>query len=1367
MLDDYYAILGVSRTATPEEILQAYRQLVVKCHPDLQPNNAQAARLFRTLQRAFEVLQDPARRSQYDLQWLAAGESPAAPSETSLADNGHLDAEASDVEGSSSMSDKSRRTRDGKPRRSSRRYHSARSATDRNYNDDPRPGQKRRSRTRRVTPDASSADNPLSEFPLGPQKGKLWFALGVLCLVFLAGPAWLGYRWIATSGGLQRAQQLEAQGKYREAAEAAQGFVRFRPRHQAGVKALALNAERSADNIDRRAEAGTLLQNALVLAPDDPDLIRAFARNLLAGESPSRFAIAELHAGRLLELNDQDPDAWRIKAQAVDGQIDVHDDLTVRRAMDVHQTALIYNPSDVELTSRFAAICRLESVDDPTKKAAALGNKAMDALVQRNPRLPAALLARYRYRVAHGLPFADADLDMTLAVEPSLEARYLSGLRQLDRGEPARAVETLQSVVKEPSLGANAWRALALAQRLAGEPELALSTLQQGREAEAGQSAAAALISGSCHLALGKIDTARRDLAEAERLMLTETAKVEESQAADFKDATACLSAGIDLAKCDYEAAAPKLQRTLVRAFGQRRGGLASRRLTLCVAPDAGTIARLLARCFLDMGRPLEAIAIYSNLRLVDTTQPFTYLDPARIWLRLGRYELADELLTRAQEIPQLSDVDLLNLAWAQLALAQTLPAEHRQWQAIANTLARIQESGPLAANIAVLQASVHAAQGEPARSEELLAALAKTNPTSPQAARAIVELRLSQGRYAEVRQLLETMAAGIAKDELNFELLAAEGKLDEAYRWAQTQAADSSPEARLGWLRRMLAVALSRQDVAGAWTCVEESFVTARQAYVVRDAMCELPAWAYSEGPFNRCEAALRRLEGDGGASWRFMRGMKLLATASSPDDPAAQEAAKLEAGITQSRRTWTRKSLLRARLARLAGDDIQEIAWLRESLRLDETNLLSQRELYAALLRQCRAFEARELLDRLARVIQRQRSAAVSTTGSEPTSWSDAAALASARLDYKRRPEDPAARTWLAHLLLCCHKPQEAEPLLAGEPSAAESNAADAAAQLTLALAPDQSARLSSLIERLHSETSLAPRDRRFLLAQALMLAPDAAHADKVMVKLWVNQPARAGVAYLVAKHFAGRDVAISQEAIQATLSGAKGKKDGRALLAAALASVGQRLEWAPAWSVVFHTPRETVAAPEQFSERLVDLLLQGGANELDQALRLLRDRSQAGLSLTSDQQALHASLLGLRSETIEAEAIWSQLISERADDPFVLASYIDALLDHQRTDDAKHWLDRLESISPPTLSLLELKTRWLKQSKADARTIYASVFPGLRQVAEAAHPGKARVFACQRLANLVQLTGSPALAERWEAIATTINAPQQPTQ
>jgi curved DNA-binding protein len=66
MAEDYYKIMGVSRSASAEEIQKSYRKLAAKYHPDMNPDDDQAKRRFQELQKAYEVLGDPEKRKMYD-----------------------------------------------------------------------------------------------------------------------------------------------------------------------------------------------------------------------------------------------------------------------------------------------------------------------------------------------------------------------------------------------------------------------------------------------------------------------------------------------------------------------------------------------------------------------------------------------------------------------------------------------------------------------------------------------------------------------------------------------------------------------------------------------------------------------------------------------------------------------------------------------------------------------------------------------------------------------------------------------------------------------------------------------------------------------------------------------------------------------------------------------------------------------------------------------------------------------------------------------------------------------------------------------------------------------------------------------------
>src|SRR3990172_4059848 len=75
MAANLYDTLGVPRSASDKQIKQAYRRLARKHHPDVNPGDKGAEERFKQINRAYEVLSDPQKRSKYDRygeQWEQA-----------------------------------------------------------------------------------------------------------------------------------------------------------------------------------------------------------------------------------------------------------------------------------------------------------------------------------------------------------------------------------------------------------------------------------------------------------------------------------------------------------------------------------------------------------------------------------------------------------------------------------------------------------------------------------------------------------------------------------------------------------------------------------------------------------------------------------------------------------------------------------------------------------------------------------------------------------------------------------------------------------------------------------------------------------------------------------------------------------------------------------------------------------------------------------------------------------------------------------------------------------------------------------------------------------------------------------------------
>ena len=63
---DYYEVLGVSRSASKQELKKAFKKLAMKYHPDRNPNDQAAADKFKEAAEAYEILSDAEKKAAYD-----------------------------------------------------------------------------------------------------------------------------------------------------------------------------------------------------------------------------------------------------------------------------------------------------------------------------------------------------------------------------------------------------------------------------------------------------------------------------------------------------------------------------------------------------------------------------------------------------------------------------------------------------------------------------------------------------------------------------------------------------------------------------------------------------------------------------------------------------------------------------------------------------------------------------------------------------------------------------------------------------------------------------------------------------------------------------------------------------------------------------------------------------------------------------------------------------------------------------------------------------------------------------------------------------------------------------------------------------
>src|SRR5450432_2942418 len=79
MSQDFYELLGVSRTASADDIKKSFRKLAMQHHPDRNPGDKESERKFKEVNHAYDILKDADKRAAYDRYGAAAFEGGAGP----------------------------------------------------------------------------------------------------------------------------------------------------------------------------------------------------------------------------------------------------------------------------------------------------------------------------------------------------------------------------------------------------------------------------------------------------------------------------------------------------------------------------------------------------------------------------------------------------------------------------------------------------------------------------------------------------------------------------------------------------------------------------------------------------------------------------------------------------------------------------------------------------------------------------------------------------------------------------------------------------------------------------------------------------------------------------------------------------------------------------------------------------------------------------------------------------------------------------------------------------------------------------------------------------------------------------------------
>jgi len=1175
---------------------------------------------------------------------------------------------------------------------------------------------------------------------------NLRFALALaLAIVLLGGSIHLVHaaqeRRLAAAL-LTRADLAEKKGDLAQAETYLRRYVAARPEDDEAFGRYALLLVAAADDDPQRIiRALAVLERAIGRDPARIDLRRR-AVDLSMRPGVDRHRAADDHLETLLKAKPDDGELEELRGLCSEALALSASDpqAQLRAAEGWYAKAIAHAPSRIAAHERRAALLRGPLARTPNAEQVA--DALMDArnesggVVARNPRSAPAHLARARYRRAHGIDGADADVARALELAPDDSEALLASAEQATRASDLdaarRHLERGLDLASGSTPDIRLYQALAVVEVRAGRRDEAAKVLGLGLKAHPGD---IPLLWDLADVLLG---SGRADDAETQALAVLAKDRTFHPAALAF------LTGRIEVARGHWSKAVEHLERAR---------GLAG------TSPALAELARradlLLADGYGRLGNPDRRVA--ASRRVLESDPKSL---PAQTFLTSGLLSLGrqDDALEQLRKAGNLDPTARLTAARL-LAIEQLrLPERERNWGEFDRMLDEAGRAGPESVDLALLRAESLAVRGTLDQARTALEAARAKYPTAtgpwidlaglaaqgpkPEAALAIldeaqkalgdrVELRLARARYFaqkggdDARKALQAMADGVDSATGQDRLTLLDG-LANAF-----QIVGDRDRARDLWTR----LAEAKPDDPRVATLLFDLALKAGPA----------------DGPeVEKAIARLRLIEGDDGPLARYAEAAKIVALARSGDRSRLDQARRLLDAVRLQRPEWPRVPLLEAEIAELEGDGRRAADAFLAAIEKGDRDPEVIRRAVQALYQTRRYSDADRLIQKMA-----GHAPAEGTIGK----------LAAERLLHgqdregaleralKAVPADSANyrdHLWLGQIQAIAGRPAEAEAHfrhaveLAGDRPEVWVN--------LIQHLVNTGARKSAEDALAQAEKTIKPEEAPTALALCYEMVGRSADAETLHIAAAKSRPDDPSGQIQLALFYRRTGQAEKAEASIRTLLDDPKSPDqtirwARRQMALVLASGNDGRRTREGLKLVDQNLQAKADSVEDLQVRAVLLAKQIG-NRRD-GIKAYEDLMRLGPLSPGEKLAL-AELHEIGHNPAKAGEILRSLVAAggaAADDPRVLALYTRNLLARGQPSEAETWLTRLEKVQPNNPVAVELRARLLA-ARGDGPAVVAL----LRQFAQRKDQTKDKDKAIDqaRVAGLLESLGQPDAAE-----------------
>lgn len=811
---------------------------------------------------------------------------------------------------------------------------------------------------------------------------------------------------------LKQADLAEKKGD-REAAEAALSrYIALRPDDADARSRFGLMLGDQADDEAARRRGLLVLEQALRVDPSRRDVRRKVV-DLAMGLKRPKEAREHIETLRKDAPKDGELEALLGECEEADGHY--------AEAEALYAQANEHAPHRVATYPRRAALLRSRL------SRAAEADRVMDArdltpgnagIVGANPDSAEAHLARARYRRAHGLPGAASDVADARRLAPEspevlimVAESALQG-RQID--EARSALEKARTLAPKDE---RVYRVQAAAEMQAGRPSAAVETLTRGIEALGGPDSPKSMelrwLRAGALVQAGKADEARAELGDFRRRGNVAPAPL------DYLEGQ--ILAGLKR----WDDAVRVLERVRAQAI------LAPNQSGLVTLADA-----LLTRCYEGMGRFDRQLEAARRALSNDPDSTSARLAEASALAALGRIDEALDAYRRLAADEPTASAEAARLSVLRDARR---PASERDPDAVDRAVAEAASALPDSVDAAILGADALLLRGRAEAARDRIRDALKRTPDRPELWIALAQIAAREGGPDAALKALDEADAKLGpRADLRL------ARADAIVRRGGPSAGpslkeladriDEVPGADRDRLQDGLADAFARiGDLAGAgklWSGLSDWHPDdLRLAQILFDLAMVPGDRPGRADEIRRAIERFRKIEGEGGALWRFAEANRLLDDSKAGDRARHDEARRLLAEVAKIRPDWPPASRVAGILAEREGDVDGAIAAYLKAIEQGErrpevirraTTLLNQKRRYG---------EAEEVLRKLV-----PADGAAGSLGRMAAEQSLQVRDQQRALDLARRavPEDskdPSDHLWLGQILAGAGRAAEAE--------------------------------------------------------------------------------------------------------------------------------------------------------------------------------------------------------------------------------------------------------------------------------------------------------------------------------------------------